>query len=181
MPTEDHRKNHGESKTEALQRLENDRAKTGQNFENWDKALEAFALGWRRPKPVYPVIISPNNLVSTPQKLQEMAGMTAPPTVFTTTYTTMHGGIDDTHLQADGKPEEVQVGQVSWRELVEIKNKAECDDWLFVFVDGKIRGATMVKSFKTGDENVGEQEVGGGTHEIQPGTTLPEMPMDSTI
>lgn len=78
-PTEDLRKSLDESKKEALRRLENDRAKTDQHFENWNKALEAFALGWRKPKPYYPVIISPSSPVSTPQKLQEMAGMTAPP------------------------------------------------------------------------------------------------------
>lgn len=168
MPTGDLRKNLGESKIEALRRLENDRAKTNQNFENWNKALEAFALGWRRPKPYYPVIISPSSPVSTPQKLQEMAGMTVPPRVFNTTYTTMHGGLDDAHLQADGKPEEVQVGEVSWRELVEITNKAQCDDWLFVFVDGKVRGATMVKSFKAGGKHEAEKDVGGEIQDVNP-------------
>lgn len=181
MSAEDPRENLGESKMEALQRLKNDRAKTNQKFENWNKALEAYALGWKKPKPYYPVIISPSSLVSTPQKLQEMAGMATPPRVLKTTYTTLHGGIDGAHVRADGKPEEVQVGEIGWDELVEITDKAECDEWLFVFVDGKVRRATLVKSFKNGDENAGEQEVGGGTHEIEPGTTLPEMPLDSTI
>lgn len=181
MPTEDLRKSLGQSKIEALRRLENDRATTDKHFENWNKALEAFALGWRRPKPYYPVIISLNSPVSTPQKLQEMAGMSAPPRVFNTTYTTMNGGLDDAHLQEDGQPEEVQVGEVSWRELVEIKNKTECDDWLFVFVDGKVRGATLVKSFKAGDKNEEDQGLGGGIQEIKPGMSPREVQTDPTI
>lgn len=165
---------------EAIQRLKNDRAKTNQKFENWNKALEAYALGWKKPKPYYPVIISPSSLVSTPQKLQEMAGMATPPRVLNTTYTTLHGGIDDAHLGADGKPEEVQVGEVGWGELVDITDKAECDEWLFVFIDGKVRRATMVKSFKAGDKNSGEQELCGGTHETKAGTSSCQVPTEST-
>lgn len=178
MPNEYLPKSPAETKEEAMERLKNDRAKTDQQWEDWNKALEASAIGWRKPKSYFPVVICPDTPISTPEKLQEMAGMTTPPRVFNTTYTTMHGGLDDAHLRADGKPEEVQVGQVTWRELVEIKNKAECDDWLFVFVDGKIRGATMVKSFETGDKNAAKQQLGGGTHEIQPDTGLHEIPTE---
>lgn len=153
MATEEFRNHLGETKDEALRRLKNDRAKTNKNFENWDKALEAFALGWRKPKTYFPVVISPNSPVSTPQKLQELAGMTAPPEVINTTYTTMDGGLDSAHLQADGQAEEVQVGQVGWHELVKVTTNAECDDWLFVYVGDKIRAATMVKSFKADDKN----------------------------
>lgn len=154
MPTQDLPKNL-ESKAEALRRLENDCAKTNKNFENWGKALEAFALGWRPPKVYHPIVISPDSPVSSPQKLQDMAGMTTTPRVFTTTYTTMHGGLDAAH-QTDGKPEEVQIGEVGWDELVKITEEAEFDDWLFVFVDGKVRMATMIKSFKKGDKHEGE-------------------------
>lgn len=182
MPTEDFRKSLGESKTEALRRLENDRAKTNHHFENWDKALEAFALGWRKPKSYFPVIISPNSPVSSPQKLQEMAGMTTPPRVFNTTYTTMNGRLNHAHLQEDGKPEEVQVGMVSWDELVEIESKTEYDHWLFVFVDGKVRSAILVKSFKAGDKNEGEQDLGdGGAQEVNPGMSAHESQTESTI
>lgn len=160
MSTEDLRKNLGKSKVEAQRHLdiqEIDRAKTNRNFQHWNKALEAFALGWRRPKPRYPVIISPNSIVSTPQKLQELAGMATTPRVINTTYTTMNGKPDDAHLQADGEPEQVQVGEVSWHELDEIQNKTECEDFLFVFVDGKVRHTILVKSFK-GNSNGVDQE-----------------------
>lgn len=153
MPTEDLRKSLAKSQVEELQRPDNERPTTNHNFKNWNKALEAFATGWRMPRPRYQIIISPNSLVSTPEKLQDIAGMTEPPRIINTTYTTMNGNIDDDHVQSDGKPEEVQVGEVSWLELVEIRNKTDCDHWLFVWVDGKVSGATLVKSFQTRDKN----------------------------
>ncbi|KAK7704677.1 hypothetical protein SLS64_008441 [Diaporthe eres] len=150
MPTEDLHKDLADSE---VKELGNDRPTTNHNFKNWDKALEAFANGWRMPRPRYQIIISPNSLVSTPQELQDIAGMTAPPKIIDTTYTTLDGKRDDAHVQADGKPEEVQVGEVSWLELVEIRNKTDCDHWLFVWIDGKVSGATLVKSFKTRDKD----------------------------
>lgn len=87
----------------------------------------------------------------------------------------MHGGLDDAHLQADGKPEEVQIGEVSWRELVEITNKTECDDWLFVLLDGKVRGATKVKSFKAGGKHEREQDLGGEISDTKQSTSLCEV------
>lgn len=181
MPTEDLRKSLAKSKAEKLRGLDNDRPTTNHNFKNWDKALEAFGNGWRMPRPRYHVVISPNSLVSTPQTLQDIAGITAPPRIINTTYTTMDGGRDDAHIQADGKPEEVQVGEVSWRELVEITNKTECDHWLFVFVDGKVSGATLVKSFKVGNQNAGEQGLGGGIHAIKAGASPREVQTESAI
>ena len=160
MPTGDLRKTLGKSKIETqrrLQQLENDHAKTNENFKHWNKALQAFARGWSRPKPFFPVIISPDSPVSTPQKLQDVAGLSTIPRVLDTIYTTLKGRPDDAHLRADGKPEEVQVGLISWRELVAVTSKAECEDFLFVFVDGKVRHAIMVKEIKA-STNEGKQE-----------------------
>lgn len=187
MPTEDLRKNLAKSKIEAARRLEelkNDRSKTTRKFENWNKALEAFSLGWRMPQPRYHVVISPDSLVSTPQKLQEMVGMTETPKVINTTYTTFHGGLNSAHLQADGKPEEVQVGEVSWRELTEITDKTECDQWLFAFIDGEVRGITLIKSYKDDDKNGKEQEPSDGVQEENPGTSpceLHDVQTESTV
>lgn len=178
VPTEDLHKSLAKSKVDKRQNRDNGRPTTSQNFKNWNKALDAFANGWRMPRPRYHVVISPNSLISIPQKLKDIAGMTAPPRVIDTTYTTMDGEPDDAHLQADGRPEEVQVGEVSWRELVEITDKMECDHWLFVFVDGKVSGATLVKSFKTDYDGAGEQQ---GIQEIKPGTNPREVQTESRI
>lgn len=160
MSTEGLRQHLGKSLVEGQRRKEIqdiDRAKTNQNFQHWNKALEAFALGWRKPKSRYPVIISPDSLISTPEKLQELARTAETPRVINKTYTTMRGIPDDSHIQADGKPEEVQVGEVSWRELTEITRRTECEDFLFVLLDGKIRHTVMVKSLKA-HNNVAEQQ-----------------------
>lgn len=145
-----------------LEELANDTTSTDNHLGNWRNALEAFALGWRMPEPRFPVIISPDSPVSTPQKLQEMAGKAETPRVIDTEYTTLDGEPDDAHLQADGKPEKVQVGEVSWEELVEIKNKTEYEEFLFVFVDGEISGATLVKSIKADSSDEGEQKPSDG-------------------
>lgn len=154
-----------ETREKTLQRLEelaNDRTSTDDKWGNWNNALEAFALGWRMPKKRFPVIISPESLVSTPQKLQEMAGKAEPPRVIDTEYTTMNGGIDKAHTQADGKPEKVQVGEVSWKELVEIQDKTEHEDFLFVFIEGQVRHTILVKSLKADSSDEGEQKPGDG-------------------
>jgi len=95
------------------------------------------------------------------------------PRVVNTTYTTMNGKLDEAHLQADGIPE-VQVSEVSFRELAEITRKMECEDFLFVFVDGKVRHIIVVKSVKA-DNSVEEQEGRGEIQEEKSGMSPHEV------
>lgn len=158
MPAEDLPKSLAKAKDEAdieRQRIEEKkqryaeyhRAKALENWKNWDAALEAYASGWRPPEPRFCVVISPESPVSTPEKLQEIAKMTSAPKLVDTTYTSLNGGSPKAaQIQQDGQPQKVRVGEVSWEELKEIMSKTVCDRWLFVWIEGKVHGATMVKS-----------------------------------
>ncbi|KAI7780081.1 hypothetical protein LA080_000094 [Diaporthe eres] len=126
---------------------EYDRAKSLENWKNWDAALEAYASGWRPPEPRFYVIISPESPVSTPEKLQEIAKMASDLTLLDTTYTGIHG--DDSgaaQMQQDGKPQKVRVGEVSWEELQEVRSKTQYNMHTCVWIKEKVRGVVLVKS-----------------------------------
>lgn len=192
MPTEDLRKSLAKAKVEAereKQRFENmkrlveehENASPLRNPQVWKDAREAWASGWRKPEPRFYVVVSPPSPVSTPEKLQEVANMTSAPKLFDTTYTGLHG--DDPNaaqMQEDGKPQTVRVGEVSWEELKEVKRKTEYTKFVFVWINGKVRGATMVKWFKT-DEHEGGQEDGATIREGNPGASPCEVQMRSAI
>lgn len=158
MPTEDLPEGLAKANVEAemeRQRIEEKkqryaeyhRLKALENWKNWGAALEAQASGWRPPKRRYYVVISPESPVSTPEKLQEIAKMTSAPKVIDTTYTGFHGGDPNAaQMQQDGKPQKVQVGEVTWKELMEVTSKTECDEFLFVWIEQKVRGVCLVES-----------------------------------
>lgn len=168
MPAEDLRKSLAKAKVER-QKLEEkkrryeeyDRAKTRENWKNWNAALEAHASGWRPPEPRFYVVVSPRSPVSTPEKLQEVAKMTAAPKLFDTTFAGLGGRNkpNAAQLQEDGTPQKVRVGEVSWEELLEVQRQTEFTKFLCVWINGEVRGATMVKWFKT-DKHEGGQEGG---------------------
>lgn len=171
MPEEDLRKSLAKAKVEAemsRQRLVEkrqrhdayDRAKSLENWKNWDAALEAHANGWRPPEPRFYVVVSPRSPVSTPEKLQEVAKMTTAPKLFDTTYTGSGGRKPNAaQLQEDGSPQKVRVGEVSWEELLEVQRQTEFTKFLRVWINGEVRGATMVKWFKT-NKHEGGQDMG---------------------
>lgn len=126
----------------------------------WEGYREAVRNGtYKKPKGRCYIIISPDTLVSTPEKLQEMAKMESPPRVIDTTYTSLNGGNPRPPLmRSDGTPQEVRVGQVHWKEFREIKSKSDCDLSLFVWVDKEIRGAWVVKGSKKVQAEQEEEE-----------------------
>lgn len=52
-------------------------------------------------------------------------------------------------MQEDGKPQKVQVGAVSWEELKEIRSKTVYNMNLYVWIEGEVRAATLVKSLSS--------------------------------
>lgn len=142
-----------------------------ENGQNWEDARKAIASGWKMPERRFYVIISSESLVDTPQKLQEMANMTSAPEVVDTVYIGLHGEDPKAaQMGNDGKPKAVQVGEVSWEELMEIRIKTKYDWGLWVVIDGKVRGALMAKWFKT-DKHEGEHEDGAGVREGSSGAS----------
>ncbi|KAK7704678.1 hypothetical protein SLS64_008442 [Diaporthe eres] len=160
MPAEDLRKSLAKAKVDAeierqlleekKQRYdEHDRAKSLENWKNWDAALEAYANGWRPPEPRFYIVISPDSPVSTPEKLQEIAKMTSAPKLVDTTYTGLHGDDPDAaQMQQDGKPQKVRVGEVSWEELQEVTSKTEYSMHLCVWIKEKANSNSALKNFE---------------------------------
>lgn len=72
--------------------------------------------------------------------------METAPKVLEATYTTLDGGPDENHLDADGNPEKVGVGMVDWEQSERIRNETDFEDFLFVRLEGKIRGVILVTS-----------------------------------
>ncbi|KAI3400797.1 hypothetical protein diail_2006, partial [Diaporthe ilicicola] len=120
-----------------------------ENPENWKQARALIAKGIKAPERRFHIIISPKSLVSTPQKLQELAKMESAPKLIDTTYTGLHRGKPKApQMQQNGKPQKVRVSEVSYRAWLEITDKMDCEIDLCVWIDKKFSGATFVKSFR---------------------------------
>lgn len=132
-----------------------ERARANDKFSHWNDALEAYANGWKRPIPKFPIVISSSNPVSTPEKLQEIAGLETSPEVIETAYTTLDGDPDPDRLEKDGSPEKVSVCLVNWDQLQRVRCKTDFDHFLFVRLEGVVRGVTLVTSLAKSDENQG--------------------------
>lgn len=178
MPNEDLRKSLGKAKIEAArerQRFEKlkdlveeqERASPLRNPKIWQDAREAWANGYKHPEPRFYVVVSPPSPVSTPEKLQEVAKMAAAPKLFDTTYAGLGGRkLNAAQLQEDGNPQKVRVGEVSWEELLEVQRQTVFTKFLCVWINGKVRGATMVKWFKNDKYEEGQEggvKVGNGS------------------
>lgn len=143
---DDLRKNLGKAQAHNHMREAEERARANDNFGHWNQALEAHANGWKRPTSKFPVVISTNSPISTPEKLQEIAGLETTPEVIETTYTTLDGDPDPDRLDGYGSPEKVTVGLVDWDQLQSIRDKTDFDHFLFVWLEGAVRGVTLVTS-----------------------------------
>ncbi|KAK7710322.1 hypothetical protein SLS64_005907 [Diaporthe eres] len=146
------RKNLGKSQVQNHMRDEEQRAISSDKFSHWNQALDAYANGWKRPTPQFPIVISANSPISTPQKLKEIAGLDTTPEVIETTYTTLDGDPDPNHLDGNGKPAKVKVSLVGWDQLQTIRGKTEFEHFLFVRLEGKVRGVTLVTSLTKSDK-----------------------------
>lgn len=140
------RKNLGKSQVQNHMREEEQRATSSDKFPHWNQALEAYANGWKRPIPQLPVVISADSPISTPDKLKEIAGLDSTPEVIETTYTTLDGDPDPNHLDGNGEPAKVSVSLVAWDQLQTIRGKTDFEHFLFVWLEGKVCGVTLVTS-----------------------------------
>lgn len=149
------RKNPAKAQVQNHMREAEERARASDKFSHWNEALEAYANGWQRPKPRFPIVISSNSPVSTPEKLQEIAGLETSPEVIETAYTALDRDPDLDRLEKDESPEKVSVGLVDWDQLQKIRSKTDFDHFLFVRLEGVVRGVTLVTSLTKSDENQG--------------------------
>ncbi|KAG8163842.1 hypothetical protein KVR01_005760 [Diaporthe batatas] len=158
MSVEDLRKNMAKANLEKQRAANQDSRSPLEDPKIWEAARKAFNSGWRQPEPRFYVIISPDSLVSTPEKLQQIAKMTSPPKVINTTYTGLHGGNPEApQMRSDGKPQNVSVCAIGRKELTEIRSKTECVMSLLALINGQPKGAILVKGLKKVQANNGDQ------------------------
>lgn len=146
------RKNLGRSQVQNHMREEEEPARSSEKFPHWNQALHAFANGWRRPISQFPIVISADSPISTPQKLREIAGLDTTPEVIETTYTTLDGDPDANHLDGNGKPAKVMVSLVGWDQLQTVRGNTDFEHFLFVWLEEKVRGVTLVTSLTKSDQ-----------------------------
>lgn len=116
--------------------------------------MHAFKDGWRKPEPRFPVILSPNGPVSTPEKLQELAGFGAVPEVKHTTKTYPYG---DQYVESY-ESQKVQICDLSWKDLMKIEESAVCESIsTVVWFEGKKRADWIVVSLKEKNRQTGSE------------------------
>ncbi|KAI6092856.1 hypothetical protein F4821DRAFT_253604 [Hypoxylon rubiginosum] len=137
--------------------------------EVWNAAIEAYRAGWRPPEPRFPVVINSSNEngpLDSAETLQKLIGLPSAPKV-TKTKTTDITGSD--------YGDEVQVADVSWEQLLVLRERTEYEEtnvWFLKAGTDKFvpKNAWVVKSIKeefrdierdSGEQGSGEVEDGG--------------------
>ncbi|KAI6092855.1 hypothetical protein F4821DRAFT_112085 [Hypoxylon rubiginosum] len=117
----------------------------------WNAALEAYRSGWRPAEPRFPVVISENGPLNSPEKLQKLADLPSVPEVSKTRVAEFMAVYDEDEVQ---NAEEVQIADVTWRQLLLLEERVEQDEKILVwFPDSRTnklitRNTCVVKSIK---------------------------------
>ncbi|KAK9794510.1 hypothetical protein SCARD494_05580 [Seiridium cardinale] len=131
---------------EQLRREDENRDVWGSKFA---QARAAWAAGIRRQEPRFPIIIASDSPISSPEKLQAIAGLPSVPEVTRTTEVEMFS--DDEVESADGN--KVQVCDVDWNQMEKIKATTEWEETLVLF-NGQKRFAVLVEHESAGVSGV---------------------------
>ena len=87
--------------------------------EQWEEAGTADAAGYVQPEIRFPVVISPNSPVSSPEKLQQLAELESLPETIETVL------VDDYKIYKKREEERVVICHVNWEEREKLEQKAE--------------------------------------------------------
>lgn len=118
--------------------------------EAWEAAAARHRAGVVQPEPRFPIIITcSTGPFTTPQKLQEAAGLSSLPDVQWTARTSVFDSEGEEGSKGpDGeKPEKVQYCDVNWEQLIQVKEYSDGEDVL-VWFKGKKRFAWLAHSVK---------------------------------
>lgn len=112
--------------------------------ELWEQASRDILAGtYKIPETRYPVIISPDSPISSPEKLQQLAGLETVPEM-----------IETVQIEVDETEKSVVICHVGFEERKRIKARAEVLDSLAggikVWFEGGKRYAMLVKVLKNG-------------------------------
>jgi hypothetical protein len=126
-----------------------DKKPTPWSREAWQAAAARNRAGVVKPERRFPIIItSSTGPFTTPQKLQEVAGLSSLPEVQWTTKTSFFDSEEEGSKGPDSeKPEKVQYCDVNWEQLVRVKEYSDGEDVL-VWFQGKKRAAWLARLVK---------------------------------
>ena len=112
--------------------------------ETWVAAQQAYANGYKRPQIRFPVIITPDGPVTSPERLQQLAELDALPETIETTQFDWD----------EAETKNVLISHVSFSEMERVKGKAEVligiTEEVYVLFRGKKRYAAVVKALNEG-------------------------------
>lgn len=112
--------------------------------EVWQAALQAFNSGWQMPEPRYPVILTPDGPVSTPERLQELVGLASVPEIKRTHKMHPYKNKYDESYESQG----VDICDIGWDELLKLEERTECENSTRVWFQEQKRAAYVVLSLK---------------------------------
>lgn len=107
----------------------------------WAAAAAAYKSGWTMPETRYPILISPDSPISSPEKLQQLADLPLLPELTTAIKTEMYD---------DSNPEEVQICDINWDQYLRLQDLTEGEDIIVWFQDTK-RACWVAQSIKKKD------------------------------
>ncbi|KAI0013060.1 hypothetical protein F4779DRAFT_613931 [Xylariaceae sp. FL0662B] len=115
--------------------------------EVWNAAIAAFHAGVREPEPRFPVVISSDGPVDSPEKLQRLADLPSIPAVLESQT------ID---RLTESTKDDVRISDVTWEELKILRERTEWERILVWFPDERtkkrvMRNAWVIKSVKGGN------------------------------
>ncbi|KAL3428489.1 hypothetical protein PVAG01_01998 [Phlyctema vagabunda] len=105
------------------------------HWPHWAECVAAIRAGWRMPEPRFPILISANSPISSPEKLQELADLPSVPEVLTTTKMSRFTRSDNVDDGTD--TDTVQICHVSYHQQCLITQRTEYDDLCVWFEDMK--------------------------------------------
>ncbi|XXH03723.1 hypothetical protein Hte_010129 [Hypoxylon texense] len=114
------------------------------HVKRWRQSHEAISSGYKAPEKFFPIIIHPQNFISSPEKLQEFAELPSTPETFTTTTTSFNFTREPTGENEDeDEGQEVEICAVNREQYVRICRMSEYEKQL-VWFQGEKRNAILV-------------------------------------
>lgn len=128
------------AKFEADKKLKEQRPSAPWSPEAWEATRKAYMSGWRPLDEPHPVVISPNSLVTSPERLQELLHLETTPKAYKTTTTELGDPGEDF------QPQEVEICEIKKWQAWSFQHKTEGERFT-VWFHGEKRFAWMAVAF----------------------------------
>ena len=126
------------------------------HHQMWAAAKAAYSAGYQIPENYTAVIISPDSIVNTPQKLQQLAGLSSLPEVKTTNRANFYPNGDEP------RGETVQICQIAWSQIGRLKERTVWEMDLFkslLWIGDEKRVAMVVVALKDPEDTGSDHQI----------------------